>query len=418
VSYAHPSAPCNSGNHNTDGYDLLTWRQRNATLAPPDKRIVDSPLWSEFFQWKRIKEDVIHVTPFDRLPQEQRDAIKARRFLAFQESHIPWIVTDSTGLLQALDDVDDMIKSARFVTDYAVKPLVGLTEAAITLARDGPRAALNDFRGACKLPAHGRDRKLAFLRSINGAGAGTLATLALAALFPLWRFVALGLQFLQTTDNFFGVGIQLGPVLGIAQEQVFRTLHDVGLPFGPENNKYNQILAARVTHRTAFLNAAHQALHPEDRLSALAAAHQASTGEYMKYIVLTQDDYPKAMDLFMHPSTQLENYRGLVKSLPYNMAAAVVNNFIAPMFDNWSKAVNGVEPPAPPKHIVNSLEKRVLGLAELNICPDNHCSAAIWQHLAIENNVTERLDPISKQIIDAYHYFKALLWDVPPEVIT
>jgi len=413
VSYTYPCAPKNSAGKNDHPFDYLTWLERNRTLAPPDQHIGVTQLWREFFQWKRIKEDVLHFTPFDSLPAEQRDAIRARRLRAFQDSHIPWQVTDLTTFLTAVDDIDDMGKSVKFVKDYAITPTRKL------FGPKGPEIdadEMNDiarYREACALRAAARQQKLAIANAGRFKWPSAQFGALLALLFPFWRFAALGAQFLQTLDGLFGVGLQLGPVMGLLAETFFRTPGLVGDRFGPEDNKYNQILAARVTAKGPFLIAAHNTLHPEDLLSTYVGMYHASETDVLPYVFIAPDEYPDAFDILNHPITQLQHFAGLLDSIPYNFAASVVNNFMAPTLNNWSRALGEAPIQDEPRHIPNSLEKRILGLAERQICPNLTCTAAIWQHLAIQNNAAERLDPITHQLRDLVDYFAGLLWSVP-----
>jgi len=418
MSYLHPTAPVNTSGGNPDPFNLNDYEAANPQVISRDTRIYNQNLWQQFFQWKRISEDVIHFTPFDNLPPDQQLAIKARRIRAFKDSNIPWLVSDYTQFLTALDDIDDLSKSAQFLNQYVIKPVITTGKIARRLILHGPRDTLADFKETCKYKSFPRDRKLAIARYHNWNFLAFLGEAALALLFPSWRFVALGLQFLQTTDALFGVGLQLGPVLGLVAETVFRGLHDVGLPFGPENNKYHQLVAARVTQRAAQLQAAHPALHPEDHLTSLAATELASRHEFMPYMVITPDQYPDMTDIPFHPVTQLEHYAGLLASLPWNTAAAAVNNFLGPMLENWSTAVNGKPPNWSPARQPGSLERELLGLSEKGVCPGGACDAEAWQHLAIVQHTHERISPLDHSLLDTYHMLKNLLWDVPVGALT
>jgi hypothetical protein len=413
MSFEHPTAPVNTCRRNPDPFDLLSWEERNKTLAPKDKPITVTELWKTFFQWKTLKEDVIHFTPFDRLPKEQQDAIRARRLRAFKDSHVPWIITDFTTLAQALDDIDDMGKTAQFAKEYALHPTrIPRGREDVTRALD-PDGELLTMRQLCSGKAIPRERKIAFANVLKATGLASMLPPAIAALFPRWRFFALLLQALQTMDGFFGVGIQLGPIIGLAEETIYRGLDKLGAAFSPGDNKYNQILAAQITRRSAYLTAAHRALHPEDKLSMLSAQYAASTRDFMPYVVIAPEDYPNTFEMFHHPWDQLRNFGNLFASLPYNLEATIVNAAVRPMFNNWSTAVNGEPPPEDTRHVPNSLERRIMATLEGGFCPGTHCNASIYQHFGIENQIAQRLDPISAQLIDAFHFFRSLLWHTP-----
>lgn len=440
MSFLHPNAPTNSNGEIRDPFDLDAWQDLHPKVIPRDTNVQITHLWQDFFQWRRISEDVVHFTPFDDLPADDRNRIRARRLRAFKDSRIPWQITDLTSLLTAIDDVDDMGKSIKFLREYAVKPAIKLTKPPSTLELIKAEDELDDFKRACALAASGHARKRALLRANNWNWLAFLGEGLLGILFPSWRFIALGLQFLQTTDSLFGVGVQLGPLLGLLSETAFRGLEGLGLPFGPDHNKYNQILAARTTQRMGKLLAAHRQLHPEDRLTLLGAGLAASHPTILPPIVIPPEDYPdvgKAIRtpaeeawriatgdsscfscVLTEPWQQLKNFAGLAASIPYNSVATVLNNFLGPTLANWSESVNGVPSDAQPTTTPDNLQRELLRLAELGICPGKQCNAEIYQDLQALATAGRRFNATDHGRTTIYQIAQALGLSLPAEILT
>jgi len=383
VSYLNPSGPKRSDGATVDELRGDALRDAQFILGTAAERKAQGDQFADFFQWQRLTEDVLHFQTFDSLPPEQQNAIKLRRQNAFKNSYIPWVVTDATALLTGLDDIDDMAKTAHFLKRYVLSPLAtGLDK----ILPDSPLRNdhnLQRWRRSCYRRPGKRERKRVFVAiaqpvALPRAGGGLLA-----ALFPAWRFAALLAQALQTTDGVFGVGLQLGPLIGQLQEGFFRGLAALGLPFSPEGNKYNQILASRVTARGNMTAAGWQPMHPEDRLSALTALVAASDAGFNEKIVIPAEDYPDAFNMFAHPWQELGNFAGLAASLPYNLGALALDQFGLPLFGNWSQTVGGPGATGFPTPGMNNAQQQILRLLEQGVCPGQQCDAELLQIIAI-----------------------------------
>ncbi len=390
-------------------------------LSDRRSRVDSGDSFGDFFQWKRITEDVIHFTPFDNLPQDEQDAIRLRRFDAYKNSRVPWIVTDASQLLSAIDDVDDLSKVPGFVNDYAIAPARGLAKRFSGKQTKAADENLEAWRDACAAPSSPRERKR-FLLSHGLLDVLAFAGLgALTALFPAWGFVLRAMQFLQVTDAFFGVGLQLGPALGFAEEKIARGLESVGLPFGPDHNKYHQLLAAHVTNASNTLPAAAGESHAEDTLTSMFALHRASQNDLLPMIVLANDDYPNLVDTITHPWQVGEyafSFARLAASIPYNLGAGLINTTLGDMLANWSHALGvGGNPTVPAPQPGNEL-RALMGLADQGICPSPICDAQLYQDAFLLTHGHPRVDVATNRQRTLWEKAKDLGLDVSQAIQT
>ena len=413
MSYLHPSAPVNSNGFDPDPLTparLNTAREANAA-ADRAKHIL-GPL-SDFLSFDRIGEDILHLTPFDDLPQADQDRIRERRRRAMQESHIPWVVNDAVNILSFLDDVDDLVKSPKIARDYLIRPGADAVKK-LWPGRTGPADALDDARAGCKARARlPREHKLAVQ---NGKALELLAAFGLQALksvFPAVRVALTVSQILQATDSLFGVGLQLGPLLGALMESVARGLGSLGLPFGPEHNKAAQLRAARLLQRSRRGLGAISQMHPEDQLQALLALDAATRHDVIPPIVLAPEDFPSLDAILDDPSTIPREAYDLARSiaaLPYNMAAYAMNDLVNPAFERIAEAL-GIDPSSlrnlfnrAPDNTRDALQR----LAEKGILPCSLCDAAVWQALPALEGVQERHHPTTGRPLTAREQAKLL----------
>lgn len=371
-------------------------RERRADLYLADVRHNNETgsLFSDFFQWQTIREDVLHFTPFDSLPREQQDAARRRRYLSFKNSHIPWIASDVTGLLTAIDDLDDLGKSIDFAKAIARNSIAFEKATARRLSGEPRDDAIEAWREACGAPPSPRARKHAFLAHGLGDVLGFLGLSALKALFPEWGLIALALQFAQTTDALFGYGIQLGPVVGLAAELVTRGLEGLGLPFGPETNKYHQINAARVTQKINRTLALAGTIHPDDVMTTVVSGFYASRGDVLPTLVINPTDYPSFTSALTHPWQWPQegfNAARLAVSIPYNLGAIALNDYIGPMLQNWSGAVGGDPNAIIPPGALSNEQRALVKLTDQGICPGPMCQAELYQDAAVLTNPALRL---------------------------
>lgn len=377
MSYDHPSAPVNSAGENPDpleGDRLKIANERVEEYERTKRSIWD---YNPFGSWKRITEDIIHFTPLDSLPQADQDAIRARRAKNFKGSNVPWIVSDYTGLLTALDDVDDLNKTRRLVSDYALTPAA---KAARNLTRgDKPwkDAVLDGWREGCAVPAPPREKKL-LVPSFAGLNfLAQLLTGAICALLPMPRLACLAFQALQTTDALFGVGLQLGPILGFKMEAYFRAAEAIGGPIFHFDNKWEQLKAARILQKTPRMIAAAAYGDPDDALSTLTGFYWATDHALAPTLVITPEDYPSLEAIFEDPSTigkEAFDAARLAASLPFNLGSLALNATVGDGLTNIA-ATLGLKPNPYANRLdqVDNETRAMMKLAEQGICPGGQC---------------------------------------------
>lgn len=396
MSYAHPTADVNSAGQNPDP---LTGARREAatTRAEGMLRRRDNPdPIADMLSWKRISEDVIHYRRFESLPQNEQDAIRIRRQLAFKNSDIPWIVSDYTALATALDDVDDLGKTGTLAKDYVATPASQFAKTFLGdrgILKHSPQTG---WKAVCdaKLPKRARKQQLKNFSNYNWLS--TLGLGALAVLFPSWRIAALLLQAAQTADNFFGIGLQLGPLIGAVAEKAFRVAKDVGGPLFEFENKYEQIKAARITGKSRKLLAAAPEAHPDDTLTLLTGVWRASDGDYLPTLIIKPDDYPSMSDIITGASPaekELFDFARLALSLPYNLGATLANSLLKAVLGNYSRAAGGPGDPALPKDIPDNEQRALLKLLENGICPAGQCSSELFTDAAYLASERDRYAP-------------------------
>jgi hypothetical protein len=393
MSYLNPSAPTRSDGSLADQLSDQARRDAEILLGDAAARKAAGDQFADFFQWQRLKEDVLHFQPFDSLPIEQQNAIKIRRRKQLEESYVPWIVSDLTGLLTGLDDIDDMGKTAQFLKRYALDPTAALVAKWRQKAEWNVDPDLRAYRRACQAKVPRREKKRIFIDAAAKTQFPNWGAGLLAALYPAWGFAALLGQALQTSDAVFGVGLQLGPLIGTIEEALFRGAAALGLPFSPAGNKYNQILAQRVTQRSNRMPAAWRALHPEDRLSSLTALLAASDAGLNEKIFIPPSDYPDAINMFSHPAQELGNFLGLAASLPYNMASLAFDALELPILGNWSETVQGPGATGFAVPGMNNIQRQIAKLLEKGICPGDHCDAELLQIISILRQAEFRVIP-------------------------
>lgn len=396
MSYDHPTADVNSAGENRD--PLVGDRLRRAAdnYRRWGRRPVGAEDYSPFSSWERITEDIIHFRPLDSLPQETQDAIRYRRRKNFENSAVPWIVTDYTSLMTAYDDVDDLLKTKQLATEYLLPAAAKAARALKPGAKPFKDERLAGWREACDARVPPRERKLVF-RGFGGWNAlAALGLGALGALFPSWRFGLLALQALQTTDSLFGVGLQLGPILGYAAELFFRGLEQTNGPIFNFTNKYEQLKAARVTAAGNRLLAAAPHAHPDDALTSLTGFHYAGTSDLLPQLVIDQDDYPSVSDVLSNPwavGKEAFDAGRLAASLPYNLGAAFANELLGDALAGWSRALGGPGEAALPKTNPNNQTEWLMKLTEQGICPAGQCEGELAQNALLLSQLDGRHFP-------------------------
>jgi len=402
MSFDHPSAPTNSAGQERDPIKGTRLDKANKIYDEWGRRGNPFEDQNPFQSWQRFTEDMLHYRTLDSLPQGTQDAIRIRRQRNLQESDIPWIVQDTMTLLTALDDIDDLTKTMKFGTRYILTPAA---KAARRL-----RKGKNPFRDErltgwdteCGLKVPPRQRKQAIPKF---GGLNLLSVLGLAgvaALFPEWAFFALALQAAQTMDNFFGVGLQLGPALGWAAEVFFRGLSDAGGPLFTFENKWEQLKAARITAKANKSMAAAPSSHPDDAMTSLTGLYYSSDRQFLPHLVIAPDDYPSLSKIIQGEAElarQTFNLARLAASLPYNLGAEAVNQLLGDTMTGWSEAVGGAAAAAAPDPHPDNETEVLMHLAELGICPNDKCEAELLVDAMLLANPDQRVDQTTRDVV-------------------
>jgi len=360
--------------------------------------------------WSRLKQDVFIWTPMDDRPQHEQDMIRTRRRDAFENSSIPWVVSDAVGLLTFLDDIDDLGKSAKFIKGFAFDPLRAISGGGRKGFRDWWRRDKDAFKKLCGGDDFPRRRKKVFAKVARLDFLSFAALQALKTIFPSWRFIALGLQFLQSTEMLFGVGVSLGPVMGAAIESAVRGLANLGAPFSPATNKYNQILAARVAQRLDKGLPAMAAMHPDDALSAAIGALAASNVPIIPPIVIEPSEYPDFGDLLTGDAEQLGNLGSALAALPWNLGAFFINDFLAPMLRNWANLLGAAGADADLPLDWHESSGLLAELIESDTCAGPFCAAEVDIGLAIASSDSDRFDLQDGRLLSRDQLFRRLGW--------
>jgi hypothetical protein len=376
MSYDHPSGDFNSAGENPDPMSAIRIERAEARIQEYERTKRSIWDYNPFGSWKRFTEDIIHFTPMDELPQEDQDAIRLRRRKNFEGSSVPWIVSDYTGLLTAIDDVDDLMKTKKLVSDYALTPAA---KAARNLRKgDKPwlDSVLDGWREGCDVPAPPREKKL-LIPSFAGLNfLAQLLTGAFCTLLPLPRLACLLMQAAQTTDALFGIGLQLGPVLGFLMEAKLRALEAIGGPIFHFDNKWEQLKAARILQKTPYHLAAAAYADSDDALSSLTGFYWATDHARAPIFVISPEDYPSIAEVFEDPSTfgkEALDFGRLAASLPYNMGAAALNVTVGEGLTNMATALSWEKNPYPGQNKPDNATRALMKIAENGICPGGQC---------------------------------------------
>ncbi len=187
------------------------WLKGLAGGRRPTKRgIIHVPGWDEF----------IHLYPEDWLPDEEQARRRRERAIRISQSPTPESARAIGTLMTWVDDVQDALVTASVLARlvaYFYKPALpvaaGLQSAAAALNLFG----LTSQVGAISLT--GKFRAQALVRSLIGAqSARARSALRISRVLPT---VGESIQIAQTTDQLFGVGLSLGPLVGLISDTIF-----------------------------------------------------------------------------------------------------------------------------------------------------------------------------------------------------
>lgn len=201
------------------GTDFLSTLAAGKT--PTRRGLIHIPGW----------DDVIHLYPESWLPEEEQLTRRRDRARRIAQSPTPESVRAIGTVMTWVDDVQDALVTASVLARlvaYFYKPALpvaaGLQQAAAALNIFG----LTSQVGAITLT--GKFRGQSLVRSLIGAqSARARAALRITRVLPT---VGETVQILQTTDQLFGVGLSLGPLLGFVQDVIFGLPQGAAFAFG------------------------------------------------------------------------------------------------------------------------------------------------------------------------------------------
>ena len=172
-------------------------------------------------------DDIIHIVPESFLPEEEQRRRQRDRAIRIRESPTPESVRAIGAILTFVDDIQDALLTLAVLARLGsvfYKPLIPVS-AGLGAAAE----AINIFGLASNIgaaPLTGKFRTASALRAVLGAQIvrGLRNPVLQRAIPTIGELV----QILQTTDQLFGVGLSLGPIVGLFEDLIF------GLPQGAD----------------------------------------------------------------------------------------------------------------------------------------------------------------------------------------
>ncbi len=215
------------------------FEKQKAAYVKKHGYVVTVPAW----------DDVIHLTKFkpltdeetqlwkareyDKIPADRRADIRAekeskrRKYLAMLADPSPKIARNAGAILTALDDVQDAVSTLACIGMIGAAIIGGPVAAAVLGPLGlilGASTLLNllnpmsQFNKAMKKPSTGRAPKRLLEKQTNKNPFSKKAKVSLAKRIKKFKpSTGNALEALQVTDNIFGIGICLGPIVGFVQ---------------------------------------------------------------------------------------------------------------------------------------------------------------------------------------------------------
>lgn len=315
------------------------------------------------------------------VPEDLKARRKARREAILRDSAVPWILSDLVAILQFYDDVQDIVAFSMW--NKKLFSPKGLAECMKRQALQGRRgyAAL----AACMCPLPRRHRK----RMAKKLSVGQMALMGPLAYFLFRMFPGIApIMYLllagQVSATLFGYGIALGPLLGASMELFFRGAAEVGLPFGPEHNKYWQLKRARALREAERGFGAARYLDWEDRLLAmLGIKFVLRDTEKLPEFVIPPGAYPDLGDVIRGDFGAIPTLVGLFAAMAPNVAAYMYNDFLPPMIEDLGHLASGNYTAW--REDMNEDIKAALRILERGECLENGtCTERAMDEIALE----------------------------------
>lgn len=286
--------------------------------------------------WEEVKEGTFIWR--DPSPSEKAEA-KQRRRILFEQSAVPWVLNDLGNLLGFYDDVQDVVSFTRW--NKKLFSPKGMAKCMKRQSLRGTKGAAAAWACFCMAGARAGKRRYSGAAKAFQWRLGVPLALGLR-LFPAAAPIMWGLLAGQVLYSLTGVGIRLGAIVGASLETTFRSLEELGFPFGRDHNKANQIRRARMLRRAWKGVGASQYLGPEDRLTAMMGLRLGLDWiQPAPTIVLGPDDFPKAEELFSDPFGTIKTFASAAAAMLPNVAAYFMNDILDPLTRDLSKLTGG-----------------------------------------------------------------------------
>lgn len=181
-------------------------------------------------------QDLVHLVPESFLPEEQQRQNKRDRIYRLKSSPLPQSLQAVTRIVTAVDNVQDALVTASVLVRIAALGAPELAPVAIGLgAAADSLNALNMLAGLPLNPLSSKANWKALARTAWGSQAVRAKTATnLTAALP---GIGETFQILQTTDQLFGVGIQIGPLMGLLPATVLGTIEGADIAYRPRADR-------------------------------------------------------------------------------------------------------------------------------------------------------------------------------------
>lgn len=268
------------------------YRKKRPEKTPPERIIITPPdptiKGPAAAAWRKSLRDQI---PWGRLYDIKKEKQRRKeKYLAALADPSPKIARNAAAILTALDDVQDAVSTLACVGMIAAAVIGGPIAAAVLgplglilgastlLNMINPMSRLNKALGRKR---SGRAHKPTLEAQTNHNPFSKKAKVSLAKRIRKFRpSVGNALEALQVTDNIFGVGICLGPIMGFVQGAISGAVRtamgqEVHLAIGaPGPSKLNNI-ASKALRATALMHSVQWKSDTTDEAMSIYAASLA-----------------------------------------------------------------------------------------------------------------------------------------------
>jgi len=247
------------------------YRNKPPYKEPPARKATDAPSKKETgytpAEWRKQQRALIPIGRLMDIKEEKQK--KKDKYLAMLADPSPKIARNAAAILTSIDDIQDAISTLACVGMVAAAIIGGPIAAAVLgplglilgastlLNLLNPMSHLRKMGGGS---ASGRAAKIRLEKQTSHNPFSKQSKVSLAKKLKKFRpTVGNAIEALQTTDQIFGVGISIGPIMGFVQGAISGVIRSamgekVTLAIGsPKPSKMNDA-AAKALRATALLN--------------------------------------------------------------------------------------------------------------------------------------------------------------------